>query len=67
MGPTKPAVFFKLQFSLGCSLVLRRCVVPVLALTTGQRHNDSHSTLLLDDFADNTGAHRAPTLSDGEA
>jgi hypothetical protein len=42
MDPTKPAIFFHLKTVLYRLFILRRCVIPSLALATGKCHNICH-------------------------
>jgi len=66
VGSTEPAIFLEFQLTLGRSLILCRCIVAALALAAGQRNNNSHSSLLLDYFADDAGPYRTAPFSDGK-
>jgi hypothetical protein len=39
---TETTVFAKFQFVRRCALILRRRIIPLLALLAGKRHNNSH-------------------------
>ncbi len=66
MSLAEPAILLELYPVRSLLLVFRGRVISLLALGTGESDNVSHSVALLDDFADNAGAHGPAALPNRE-
>ncbi len=67
MSPAEGTVFLELEPVGSILLVFRRRIVSLLALGTGKGDDVSHSAALLDNIADDAGAHGPAALSNRES